>query len=137
MNKFEKEARKQHLFWSIVVSFGFCILLNLPVVLDKYVIAKEHETKMEVIIDNKYERDIKGPVIFNHSNHIGYEIACIECHHDMTEGCEVKHCIECHKPDSKDVLKLKNAYHKNCKDCHKELDKGPYKKCNDCHSKKE
>jgi len=38
-------------------------------------------------------------------------------------------------------MKLQNAYHKNCKTCHKTLAKegkksGPFKKCNKCHEKK-
>ena len=41
-----------------------------------------------------------------------------------------------------EVDKLQNAYHKNCKTCHKKLVKenksknAPYKKCTDCHQKK-
>ena len=51
-----------------------------------------------------------------------------------------KKCSECHDPQVKknDVIKLQAAYHKNCKNCHKErriygnkiLD---YRKCTACH----
>lgn len=51
-----------------------------------------------------------------------------------------KKCSECHDPQvkKKDVIKLQAAYHKNCKNCHKErriygnkiLD---YRKCTTCH----
>jgi hypothetical protein len=98
-----------------------------------------------------YKKDIKGPVKFSHKkHHEEYKAACTDCHHDYQngknvwkEGDPVKKCGECHNPLKKQgkVDKLQNAYHKNCKDCHKEMDKAgkknaPFKKCNDCHAKK-
>jgi hypothetical protein len=93
----------------------------------------------------------KGPVKLTHKKHNSdYKIACTECHHvyeggknTYKEGDPVQKCQECHdavKSEGK-VKKLMLAYHKNCQDCHKELDKagkkaGPTKKCNDCHAKK-
>ncbi len=98
-----------------------------------------------------YKADKKGPVKFSHKkHHDAYGLACTECHHDYQngknvwkEGDPVKKCAQCHNPKKKQgkVMKLQNAYHKNCKNCHKKLAKagkktGPYKKCSGCHQKK-
>ena len=106
----------------------------------------------EVTIMNEgYKRDKKGPVELHHKKHSGdYAVKCTECHHHYEdgknvwkEGDPVKKCAECHDPNKrqgKKQYKLQNAYHHNCKDCHKELNKAgkkaPLKKCNDCHQKK-
>ena len=105
-----------------------------------------------IMLENKgYKSDKKGPVKFMHKEHSQqYKIACTECHHEYKdgknvwkEGDPVKKCSACHDPKKKqgDAMKLQNAFHKNCKDCHKEVDKkegkkAPYRKCNDCHEKK-
>ena len=65
------------------------------------------------------------------------------------EGDHVDKCSKCHpivwkkgkKKKKGEAMKLQNAYHKNCKNCHKALAKkekptGPFKKCNGCHEKK-
>jgi hypothetical protein len=106
----------------------------------------------EIVIKNEgYKSDKKSPVTLSHQDHIdNYEVACTECHHDYQdgknvwkEGDPVMKCVECHSPlKSEDkAKKLKLAFHKNCKSCHKKLSKdgiakeAPYKKCNDCHQK--
>ena len=107
----------------------------------------------DVKIENEgYKKDKKGPVTLSHKKHNEeYKVNCTECHHDFQdgknvwkEGDPVKKCGECHDSKKKQgkVMKLQNAYHKNCKTCHKTLvkekksDKAPFKKCNDCHQKK-
>jgi hypothetical protein len=107
----------------------------------------------KITIENEgYQKDKKGPVIFHHKkHHEEYKVACTECHHDYKdgknvwkEGDPVKKCSECHNPLKKEgkIEKLQNAYHKNCKDCHKEViakdasKKAPFKKCTECHQKK-
>ncbi|MBN1832682.1 MAG: cytochrome c3 family protein [Deltaproteobacteria bacterium] len=104
---------------------------------------------VEIIIENKgYMNDKKKPVKLNHKKHSEeYEIACDHCHHlyqDGTnvwkEGDSVQKCAACHDPmgDDANVMKLQSAFHKNCRDCHKEMSEegreAPYKKCGDCHS---
>jgi Class III cytochrome C family len=106
----------------------------------------------EIIFENEgYKSDKKGPVEFSHLNHSeDYEVACTDCHHDYQdgknvwkEGDPVKKCIECHSPLKSEgkVKRLNLAFHRNCKNCHKDLAKkgitkeAPYKKCNDCHQK--
>ena len=99
-----------------------------------------------------YKRNRKGPVPFEHEMHAeDYERACTECHHDYRdgenvwkEGDPVQKCKECHDPSKSkgDVKKLRLAFHKNCKGCHRALKKegisedAPYRKCSGCHEKK-
>ena len=107
----------------------------------------------EVTIENEgYQKDKKGPVKLSHKKHsVDYKVACTDCHHDYKdgknvwkEGEPVKKCSECHSPLKKDgkIKKLQNAYHRNCKNCHKAYikdnpdSKAPYKKCTKCHQKK-
>ena len=113
----------------------------------------------EILIENQgYKRDLMRPVTFQHRRHEneyvnlnGKRIACAECHHDYvngkntwTEGDNVKNCGAkgCHAPPiakSHRQHKLRIAYHKNCKNCHKALrtagksNDAPYKKCSACH----
>lgn len=110
------------------------------------------ESPVDVKIENQgYKKDKKGSVHLSHKKHSEeYKIACTECHHDYKdgknmwkEGDPVKKCTECHNPEKKEgnVDKLMSAFHKNCKDCHKDVakqgkEKAPHKKCNDCHAKK-
>ena len=100
----------------------------------------------EIMIENKgYKKDKKGPVKLTHKKHaVDYKVACNDCHHVYKdgknvwkEGEPVQKCSECHDPKKKqgNTMKLQNAYHKNCKNCHKDSGKAtaPHKKCNDCH----
>jgi len=101
-----------------------------------------------IVIENKvYASDKKGPVTFNHVKHNKeYKISCTQCHHLYQdgknlwkEGDHVDECVVCHDPaEEKDkAVKLQNAFHQNCRDCHKEVSKegkeAPYTKCADCH----
>jgi len=102
----------------------------------------------EIIIENQgYENDRKKPVKLRHKKHSEeYEIACDSCHHVYQEGRNVwkegdsvEKCAVCHDPaeDQDKIIKLQSAFHKNCRDCHKEVTQegreAPYKKCTDCH----
>jgi hypothetical protein len=102
----------------------------------------------EIIIENQgYMNDNKKPVKLNHKKHSEeYKIACDDCHHIYQEGTNVwkegdsvQRCAACHDPieDRGDVMKLQSAFHKNCRDCHKEMSQegreAPYKKCTECH----
>ena len=88
-----------------------------------------------------------------------YKISCTDCHHVYKdgknvwkEGDEVQKCDACHtcvktgkalKEASAEEKKLSlyNAFHENCKGCHKEFNKknntkDAPTKCTDCHAKK-
>ncbi len=95
-----------------------------------------------VKIDNKYPKKLKNPVTLPHKAHAG-AIACTECHHEWKkeERKTPQKCAECHKADDTGEKGLKRAYHKQCMDCHKDLDKqgkkaGPTTKCSGCHPNK-
>ena len=69
-----------------------------------------------------------GTVTFNHTAHQG-QTDCATCHHTG----DYAQCKSCHGVNSK-TPKAKDAYHKTCKSCHKELKRGPTK-CKECHIK--
>jgi hypothetical protein len=103
-----------------------------------------------VLLEYPFKDPKRGPVKLNHNEHVKYGVACNECHHVYKDGVNVwkegdpvQKCSECHLEESADekVLNFQNAMHKNCKDCHRDLEKegkptGPWKKCNDCHQPK-
>jgi hypothetical protein len=102
-----------------------------------------------VIKDPAYGDDTKkGPVTLTHTKHSKeHGVKCEDCHHVYEdgknvwkEGDPVKKCSECHPMDKNEgkLFKMKSGtvFHKNCRDCHKELKKGPYKKCDECHAEK-
>jgi len=97
------------------------------------------------IKDPLFGKHTKPAVTFTHKKHsVDYKLKCDSCHHVYKdgknvwkEGDKVDMCSACHKSPKKNegkVLSLYNAFHKNCKDCHKEMKKGPTK-CNECHPK--
>ena len=69
-----------------------------------------------------------GTVTFNHIDHQGLT-ECTTCHHTG----DYAQCKSCHGVDE-NAPKSKDAYHKQCKNCHKEMKKGPIK-CKECHIK--
>ncbi len=78
---------------------------------------------------------MKGPVPFDHKAHVSRVKNCKECHHMDAAGKEQR-CSKCHTAKTEDKkLSLKDAFHKNCKDCHVKGNKGPAK-CGECHQKK-
>ena len=76
----------------------------------------------------------KGPVAFDHKAHGAQVKECAACHHADKAGAEQK-CSKCHgeKTEGK-KLSAKEAFHAQCKDCHKKGKKGP-EKCDGCHKK--
>jgi hypothetical protein len=96
----------------------------------------------KVTINDQYPNKLKGPVTFNHKAHAEH-IACTKCHHTWKkeERPTPQKCSECHKADDTSEKGLKRIFHKNCQDCHKDLEKqgkktGPTAKCSDCHASK-
>lgn len=98
------------------------------------------------IYDNSFTKHKKGPVKLSHKKHTtDYGVGCAECHH-VYEGSKntwkeedpVQKCSECHDAKKKqgETKKLMTAFHKNCKNCHKSVGKGPFKKCDECHGAK-
>ena len=81
------------------------------------------------------EGKAKGAVAYNHKAHTEKVKDCKTCHHKDAAGSE-QGCGKCHgdKTEGK-KLSGKEAFHQQCKDCHKKEGKGP-QKCDECHAKK-
>jgi hypothetical protein len=84
----------------------------------------------------------KGPVVLKHQKHVAvFKAQCRDCHHIYEnrqnvwqQGDPVQSCDTCHKQDKTPRIdKLQNAFHKNCRGCHRDKGRGPYKTCGDCH----
>jgi len=102
------------------------------------------------ISEKLFTKKKKPPVEFTHKAHsVDMKIKCEECHHVYKdgknvwkEGDPVKKCSECHnfvKGRKGKMPNLMNAFHKDCRGCHKaEKKKGNKKaptKCKQCHKK--
>ena len=69
-----------------------------------------------------------GTVTFPHAAHQGKIADCTTCHH---KGLDSGQCSSCH--DGTKAPKAKDAFHKQCKNCHKKM--GGPKGCKECHKK--
>ncbi len=137
--------RSMKLFKSMSLLIALCFL---SVVCIAYA---DSDIPEDIKIDykTKFEKSIKPAVEFTHKKHIEeHKVACADCHHVYTDGKNVwkqgdpvQKCEECHPTDRKEakeknVYDLRNAFHKNCQGCHKDLVKQGKKapvKCNECH----
>ncbi|MCZ7584625.1 MAG: cytochrome c family protein [Deltaproteobacteria bacterium] len=77
------------------------------------------------------------PVEFNHLEHTNYAESCSTCHHHHSDIEATPACRECHGLPFKTLAKpgLKGAYHRQCMNCHREMD-GPLD-CEACHALRE
>ena len=82
--------------------------------------------------------DIYEPTVFSHANHVEYDEDCEVCHHHSSEVEKFPPCRECHGIAFKSLDKpgLKGAYHRQCMNCHRQMDSGPLG-CQECHKKRE
>ena len=85
--------------------------------------------------------DLYGPVRFMHTKHATVVKDCVQCHHykpNDDDSPEMVRCSACHQESFNSKVPgrigLKAAYHQQCMDCHKQMDKGPVG-CTDCHAK--
>ena len=97
---------------------------------------------MTVIDNQAFESPKRPPAVFRHDQH--NELAAIEecnvCHHLYEDGklvedesSEDQACADCH--EMQDIGRkpgLMEAFHTNCKSCHREKKKGPLM-CGQCH----
>ena len=79
----------------------------------------------------------QGVVTFSHAKHAALEgLTCKTCHHEMKGETVEKKCSDCHKKKAQNnTPTMKNAAHKQCRGCHKQIKKGPTSKCKECHVK--
>ena len=89
----------------------------------------------------------RPPVLFPHGKHMEGELSCKDCHHryeqgknvleesELEEGKPGIRCSECHS--SKVRPKLREAFHRQCIDCHTKTQKAGKKSgprlCGECH----
>ncbi len=126
------------------------IMIAVPLVFGSVLVNAQEEKKGIVKIDQPAEafkggKKKKTPVEFNHEEH-GKTVKCLECHHKSADEAKLKSGEEkpkvctaqdCHGPaekvvDGKKMPDSEDAYHTNCKGCHKKEKKGPTK-CKQCH----
>ena len=86
-------------------------------------------------------------VLFEHQKHVEkMNEACISCHHDYNENLGMSQsdgarCADCHtlEASAENRIKLEDAYHARCKNCHESLfDKGNKTipiMCGQCHKR--
>lgn len=101
-----------------------------------------------LVIDNGFFNAPRRPAaVFDHDMH--NETAMLEedcgiCHHVYEDGKKVEdassedsYCSDCHslKKTADNPVPLKIAFHKRCKSCHFEVNKGPVL-CGECHKKR-
>ncbi len=88
----------------------------------------------------KAEGGENAPVTFEHRLHaMNRGIPCMKCHHNMDKVGTPKCAPGCHTLAGQEgVLKLEEAFHKNCWGCHQSPPKGkaPPTECAQCHVKK-
>ena len=104
------------------------------------------ETVQKIAAENAPEKVTLGhishlykPVTFDHRLHSALTDSCIHCHHQQGEVEMTPPCRECHNTvsttDGAMKLGLKDAYHEQCRNCHRGKGEGPLG-CTDCHAKK-
>jgi predicted DNA-binding antitoxin AbrB/MazE fold protein len=137
--------------WSLWLTVSIVGIVTLFVAVNIYAGTEvEDVIRLE---SEAYDKHKEGIAEFSHRKHQDeyreknpelYSSQCGECHHDednkplvdLKEGDDVQKCIECHK--KADYIKGKkakgltkeqkreyhaNAYHDNCKGCHKKYNK--------------
>jgi hypothetical protein len=108
-----------------------------------FFLAAAYSQEDMTVIDNQvFENPKRPPAVFMHDRH--NEKAAIEecnvCHHLYEDGrliedesSEDQRCADCH--EMRDIVRkpgLVEAFHTNCKSCHRQKEKGPLM-CGQCH----
>ena len=122
---------------------GLFILLAVLSVFSFVIVAAYSQEDMRFIDNDVFDNPQRPPSVFIHDEH--NELAqiedCNQCHHvyddngnlQEDESSEDQSCSDCHdlEPSGKKPGLLK-AFHRNCKECHKQQKKGPLM-CGQCH----
>ena len=120
------------------------VSLGGPAWADKYE-TPSGEAEEEMVLKNSevFTQPRRGPVNFSHrAHHEDYKLKCTQCHHEFEEGKNVWRpgdavgaCADCHTSpyfSDEGMPSLWQAYHRNCRDCHKSVPDAP-QSCEECH----
>jgi len=136
MSACEKEGDirlKKDLIVLLVVLSGFLF----------FILTANSQEDMQFINNDAFDNPQRPPAVFKHDEHNerAQIDACNECHHVYDdngnlledESSEDLSCSECHElePSGKKASLMK-AFHRNCKECHKQNKKAPLM-CGQCH----
>jgi len=123
----------------IRIAIGLAVIAFFLVVVVQGAFA---QTKAPDSTTLKLEGAKMAPVPFSHPLHTEKaKTDCAVCHHKDKNAKEPAGCVPCHdlKDKKNGAPTAKEAYHKNCIDCHKEAAgkgvAGAPVKCNGCHKK--
>ncbi len=145
------------MFKNLLLKNGFALFVGLIAIifLGTTLSTAQAEAPDDLTINSKIWPSKKyEDTKLTHKKHAtDYKLQCDSCHHiykdgknTWQEGQEVQKCEACHtsaktgkalreaSPEEK-KLSLYDAFHDNCKGCHKKEQKGPIK-CLECHPKK-
>jgi len=122
-----------------IIFMGFIVFIFTAV------IAFSNTDDLERLDNSAFEKPHRPGAVFVHDDHnemAGVE-DCAVCHHVYegknlveVESSEDSLCSECHSPKAtqENSISMQVAYHKRCKTCHVEENKGPLL-CGECHIK--
>jgi len=128
---------KKRLFW---ITAGAMVVLGVS-------LAGAQPDQITLDHIQAFGKKQRPPVLFPHNRHMEGGLSCKDCHHryeqgknvldegELEEGKPGIRCSECHP--SKARIKLREAFHRQCIDCHTRTEKagkpsGP-RLCGQCH----
>ncbi|MCP4023590.1 MAG: cytochrome c3 family protein [Desulfobacteraceae bacterium] len=104
------------------------------------------QQELERMDNSMFAKTVRAAAVFSHDEHnetAELEDDCSVCHHVYEgkklvaeESSEDSMCSECHelKATNENGIPLEVAYHKRCRSCHFDTNKGPVL-CGECHKK--
>jgi hypothetical protein len=107
------------------------------------IVAANSQEDMQFIDNDAFDNPQRPLAVFKHDDHneLAQIEGCNQCHHvyddngnlQEDESSEDQSCSDCHdlEPSGKKPGLLK-AFHRNCKDCHRQQKKAPLM-CGQCH----
>ena len=121
----------------------FCMAVLLTLL---FFASANSQEDMVLVENDAFENPQRPPAVFRHDEHneLAKIEACNVCHHVYDENgrlvedesSEDQRCSDCHEVEASGKQPaLMQAFHTNCKGCHKQQNKGPTI-CGQCHVKK-
>jgi c(7)-type cytochrome triheme protein len=124
----------------VLITMAILVAFIIP-----WVKAQPDKIKLDHVV--AFGKKQRPPVLFPHNQHIETGLSCKDCHHryekgknvledsELEEGKPGIKCSECHGPKTRP--KLREAFHRQCMDCHNKMKKtgkktGP-RLCGECH----